>query len=135
MAAARIRVARLKGVRRRSTRVLVKPIARRSRINPNGSRYRTLTMSLSATGKASGWLEERIATLKDEVRQAEEAVAQFRAKNNLFDTQGRRIAYRPARGTKSLFTVQGAWCGTVDGLRDGGLVLAVTADCARQFMR
>ena len=54
---------------------------------------------------------------------------------NLFDTQGRRIAYRPARGTKSLFTVQGTWCGTVDGLRDGGLVLAVTADCARQFMR
>jgi len=31
--------------------------------------------------------------------------------------------------------VQGAWCGTVDGLRDGSLVLAVTADCARQFMR
>lgn len=54
---------------------------------------------------------------------------------NLFDTQGRRIAYRPARGTKSLFTMQGAWCGTVDGLRDGSLVLAVTPDCARQFMR
>lgn len=54
---------------------------------------------------------------------------------NLFDLTGRRIAYRPARGTRSLFTVQGAWCGTVDGLRDGGMVLAVTPDCARQFSR
>lgn len=54
---------------------------------------------------------------------------------NLFDLSGRRIAYRPARGTKSLFTVEGAWCGTVDGLRDGSLALAVTPDCARRFLR
>ena len=54
---------------------------------------------------------------------------------NLFDLSGRRIAYRPARGTRSLFTVEGAWCGTVDGLRDGGMVLAVTPDCARRFGR
>jgi hypothetical protein len=54
---------------------------------------------------------------------------------NLFDVNGRRIAYRPARGTKSLFTTGGTWCGTVDGLRDGSFVLAVTPECARQFMR
>ncbi|WP_205965947.1 hypothetical protein [Paracoccus liaowanqingii] len=54
---------------------------------------------------------------------------------NLFDLGGRRIAYRPARGTKSIFTTQGAWCGTVDGLRDGGFVLAVTPECARLFAR
>lgn len=54
---------------------------------------------------------------------------------NLFDVNGRRVAYRPARGTKSLFTTAGAWCGTVDGLRDGSFVLAVTAECARLFSR
>lgn len=54
---------------------------------------------------------------------------------NLFDVNGRRVAYRPARGTQSLFTTAGAWCGTVDGLRDGSFVLAVTPECARQFSR
>lgn len=54
---------------------------------------------------------------------------------NLFDINGRRVAYRPARGTQSLFTTQGAWCGTVDGLRDGSFVLAVTPECVRQFGR
>nr|WP_204354461.1 hypothetical protein [Paracoccus saliphilus] len=54
---------------------------------------------------------------------------------NLFDVNGGRVAYRPARGTKSLFTTAGAWCGTVDGLRDGSFVLAVTAECARLFSR
>lgn len=53
---------------------------------------------------------------------------------NLFDVDGRRIAYRPARGTKSLFGVSGHWCGTVDQGR-GGMVLAVTPECARDFMR
>ena len=53
---------------------------------------------------------------------------------NLFDVNGRRIAYRPARGTKSLFTVTGQWCGTVDGgMRS--FVLAVTPDCAARFGR
>lgn len=52
---------------------------------------------------------------------------------NLFDISGRRIAYRPARGTRSLFTTSGAWCGTVDDLRGGGFVLAVTPECARLF--
>lgn len=53
---------------------------------------------------------------------------------NLFDVAGRRVAYRPARGTRSLFTVTGQWCGTVDGGR-GNFVLAVTPACAARFGR
>lgn len=52
---------------------------------------------------------------------------------NLFDVNGKRIAYRPAKGTQSLFTTGGQWCGTVDGIRSGGFVLAVTRDCAKRF--
>ncbi|WP_232845089.1 hypothetical protein [Paracoccus onubensis] len=51
---------------------------------------------------------------------------------NLFDVNGRRIAYRPAKGTRSLFTTGGAWCGTVDDGR-GGFVIAVTRNCAAKF--
>lgn len=43
---------------------------------------------LSVTDKASSWLEERIAELRDEVRQSEEAVAKFRAQNNIVVAQG-----------------------------------------------
>ncbi|MDP5307595.1 hypothetical protein [Paracoccus spongiarum] len=53
---------------------------------------------------------------------------------NLFDVNGRRIAYRPARGTRSLFTTSGQWCGTVDGGRQN-FVLAVTRSCASAFAR
>ncbi|MBU3029643.1 hypothetical protein KNW02_05825 [Paracoccus sp. XHP0099] len=53
---------------------------------------------------------------------------------NLFDVNGRRIAYRPARGTRSLFTTSGQWCVTVDGGRQG-FVLAVTRSCAAGFSR
>ncbi|MDB6178623.1 hypothetical protein PAF17_14065 [Paracoccus sp. Z330] len=53
---------------------------------------------------------------------------------NLFDINGRRIAYRPARGTRSLFTTGGEWCGTVDGSRQR-FVLAVTKGCASKFRR
>ncbi|WEF25236.1 hypothetical protein [Paracoccus sp. S3-43] len=53
---------------------------------------------------------------------------------NLFDVTGRRVAYRPARGTRSLFTVTGQWCGTVDGGRSD-FVLAVTPACAARFGR
>lgn len=53
---------------------------------------------------------------------------------NLFDVNGRRVAYRPARGTRSLFTTSGQWCGTVDGGRQG-FVLAVTRSCAARFAR
>lgn len=52
---------------------------------------------------------------------------------NLFDVNGRRVAYRPARGTKSLFSTSGQWCGTVDSPRGGGMVLAMTPECARLF--
>lgn len=54
---------------------------------------------------------------------------------NLFDVSGKRIAYRPAKGTKSLFTTDGQWCGTVDGVRGGGFVLGVTRSCAERFNR
>ncbi|TRW94829.1 hypothetical protein FNJ84_18375 [Paracoccus sp. M683] len=54
---------------------------------------------------------------------------------NLFDVNGRRIAYRPARGTKSLFSTNGEWCGTVDPVRGGGFVLGVTRSCAARFNR
>ena len=53
---------------------------------------------------------------------------------NLFDVTGRRVAYRPATGTRSLFTVTGQWCGTVDGRR-GDVVLAVTPACAARVGR
>lgn len=53
---------------------------------------------------------------------------------NLFDVNGRRIAYRPARGTRSLFTVTGQWCGSVDG-GARNFVLAVTPACAARFGR
>lgn len=52
---------------------------------------------------------------------------------NLFDVNGRRIAYRPAKGTQSLFSTDGQWCGTVDNQRGGGFVLALTRDCASRF--
>lgn len=52
---------------------------------------------------------------------------------NLFDVNGRRVAFRPARGTRSLFTTRGEWCGTVDG--GSSFVLAVTQSCASQFGR
>lgn len=51
---------------------------------------------------------------------------------NLFDINGRRIAYRPAKGTRSLFTTSGQWCGTVDG-SGGAMILAVTRSCAARF--
>lgn len=54
---------------------------------------------------------------------------------NLFDVNGKRIAYRPAKGTRSLFTTDGQWCGTVDGVRGGGFVLGVTRSCAARFNR
>lgn len=43
---------------------------------------------LSATNKASDWLEERLTTLRQEVQQAEQAVERFRAKNNIVLAQG-----------------------------------------------
>lgn len=54
---------------------------------------------------------------------------------NLFDRRGHRIAYRPGGGrTKSLFSPQGTWCGTVAETADG-IALGLTRDCANAFLR
>lgn len=54
---------------------------------------------------------------------------------NLFDRRGHRIAYRPGGGrTKSLFSPQGTWCGTVAETVDG-IALGLTRDCANAFLR
>ncbi|MDO5622210.1 MAG: hypothetical protein Q4G24_12150 [Paracoccus sp. (in: a-proteobacteria)] len=52
---------------------------------------------------------------------------------NIFDVNGRRVAYRPARGTRSLFSSQGRWCGTVSGTVAGGLALGMTRECAARL--
>ncbi len=46
-----------------------------------------LKTKLFATDRASVWLQERLDTLKEEVRTAEEAVERYKAQNNLVDTQ------------------------------------------------
>lgn len=54
---------------------------------------------------------------------------------NLFDRRGHRIAYRPGGGrTKSLFSLQGTWCGTVAETADG-IALGLTRDCANALLR
>lgn len=47
-----------------------------------------LNTKVSATDQASGWLQERIAALRDEVRKNEEALNQYRASKGLLDAQG-----------------------------------------------
>lgn len=51
---------------------------------------------------------------------------------NLFTSSGRRIAYRPAHGTKSLFSTDGRWCGTV-ARTAGGFALGMTRNCIARF--
>lgn len=51
---------------------------------------------------------------------------------NLFTASGRRVAYRPARGTKSLFSTDGRWCGTVARTGDG-FALGMTRACIGKF--
>ena len=53
---------------------------------------------------------------------------------NLFDLNGRRVAYRPARGTRSLFGSDGRWCGTVADT-GGGMAFGMTQACAGRFFR
>jgi polysaccharide biosynthesis transport protein len=43
---------------------------------------------LSATDKATGWLEQRLETLREEVRQSDEAVQRYRTENNIVLAQG-----------------------------------------------
>jgi exopolysaccharide transport family protein len=45
-----------------------------------------LKTKLFATDRASVWLQERLDTLKEEVRAAEEAVERYRSQNNLLDS-------------------------------------------------
>ncbi|MCQ0970609.1 hypothetical protein MLD63_09255 [Paracoccus sp. TK19116] len=54
---------------------------------------------------------------------------------NLFDVNGNRVAFRPARGSKSLFTTNGQWCGTTGGLDGGGVAFGITQSCAARFFR
>lgn len=53
---------------------------------------------------------------------------------NLFDRSGRRVAYRPARGTKSLFGPDGSWCGTVAATGQGH-AFGLTRACLNGFFR
>lgn len=51
---------------------------------------------------------------------------------NLFDVTGKRIAYRP-KGSKSLFSSDGRWCGTVAASGGGGFAFGVIRSCANLF--
>ena len=53
---------------------------------------------------------------------------------NLFTTSGRRVAYRPAHGTRSLFSTDGRWCGTV-AQTGGGFALGMTRQCLGRFFQ
>lgn len=50
---------------------------------------------------------------------------------NLFDLGGKRVAYRP-RGSKSLFSGDGRWCGTVADAQ-AGFALGMIRSCAGLF--
>lgn len=51
---------------------------------------------------------------------------------NLFDLDGQRVAYRP-RGSKSLFSNDGRWCGTVADSDGGGFAIGIIRACAGLF--
>lgn len=51
---------------------------------------------------------------------------------NLFDVTGKRVAYRP-KGSKSLFSSDGRWCGTVANAEGGGFAFGVIRNCANLF--
>lgn len=53
---------------------------------------------------------------------------------NLFDSRGQRVAYRPGGGTKSLFSPDGRWCGTV-AATGGGVAFGMTQSCIAAFLR
>lgn len=51
-----------------------------------------LKTKLTATDRASGFLEERVGDLREQVQQAEAAVAAYKAEHGLLDTQGVRLS-------------------------------------------
>nr|WP_010395038.1 hypothetical protein [Paracoccus sp. TRP] len=51
---------------------------------------------------------------------------------NLFTVTGKRVAYRP-KGSKSLFSNDGRWCGTVAGSSGGGIAFGIIRACAGLF--
>lgn len=51
---------------------------------------------------------------------------------NLFDINGKRVAYRP-RASKSLFSSDGRWCGTVAEAQGGGFAFGIIRACANLF--
>ena len=51
---------------------------------------------------------------------------------NLFDVDGKRVAYRP-RGSKSFFANDGRWCGTVASNEGGGFAFGIIQACAGIF--
>ena len=51
---------------------------------------------------------------------------------NLFDVTGKRVAYRP-KGSKSLFSGDGRWCGTVADAEGGGFAFGVIPTCGNLF--
>jgi len=51
---------------------------------------------------------------------------------NLFTVTGKRVAYRP-KGSKSLFSSDGRWCGTVADASSGGFAFGIIRDCAGLF--
>ncbi|WP_022706565.1 MULTISPECIES: hypothetical protein [Paracoccus] len=110
--------------------------------NPANSPNAPWNSAGNTANSASAW-QNRPANPENEKRlifTQDGSVLGYYAQNaggvlNIFDTRGRRLAYRPARGTRSIFSVAGEWCGTVDSPRGGGMVLAVTPECARRFGR
>lgn len=53
---------------------------------------------------------------------------------NVFTASGKRAFYRP-RGTKSLFSNAGEWCGTVAASQGSGFAFGITRTCAPQLFR
>ena len=51
---------------------------------------------------------------------------------NLFTLTGKRVAYRP-RGSKSLFSSDGRWCGTVADASGGSFAFGIIRACANLF--